>query len=95
MFTRDMDSEALMGSEVFRSLLQVEAEKKAAEVVEKVEISKEAINKMEAFQLKVNASPVLKGKFKALQERFINDSSYRESVNQDFVQGVLLLKIED
>lgn len=88
----DMDDKALMSSEVFRELL-----KNADYIEEKSEPqldSNEVLDNFLDLQKKVNASSVLKNRFKQLQERFINDPDYRDTVNDDFVQGVLLLKLD-
>lgn len=91
----DMDSKALFGSEVFRNLINVEAQREVQAKRDAETLEKTALEEFEEFQLRVNANPALKQEFKKLQQRFINDSAYRESVNQDFVQGVLLLRFED
>jgi len=91
----DMDSKALFGSEVFRNLINVEAQREAQAKKEAEVFQKTALEEFEEFQIRVNANPVLKEEFKKLQQRFINDSEYRDSTNQDFVQGVLLLRFED
>lgn len=92
---KDMDSQALLGSEVFRNFLDIEQAREADEAKQHADMGKNALRDFEKFQKRVNASPVLKDNFKKLQHRFINDPDYKRSVNQDFVQGVLLLKFED
>jgi len=92
---KDMDSQALMGSEVFRNYLNITEASSQDAAKQDAEMGKNALKDFEEFQKRVNASPVLKDNFKKLQHRFINDPDYRTSVNQDFVQGVLLLKFED
>jgi hypothetical protein len=91
----DMDSKALFGSEVFRNLINIEAQKEAQIKKEAENLEKSTLQEFEDFQKKVNASSVLKDNFKKLQQRFINEPEYRKSINQDFVQGVLLLSFED
>lgn len=91
----DMDSKALFGSEVFRNLINIEAQREVQAKQEAETLQKTALEEFEEFQTRVNASSVLKQEFKKLQQRFINDSEYRNSINQDFVQGVLLLRFED
>lgn len=90
-----MDSQALLDSEVFRNYLDFERAREAQKAKQHAEMGKNALKDFEKFQKRVNASPVLKDNFKKLQYRFINDPDYKASVNQDFVQGVLLLKFED
>lgn len=91
----DMDSKALFGSEVFRNLINIEAQEKARAEQESKDLEKKALQELDEFQKKVNTNPVLKNEFKKLQQRFIEDSEFRKSANQDFVQGVLLLSFED
>lgn len=91
----DMDSKALFGSEVFRNLINVEAQQEAQAKQAAIEEEKSLLKEFEDFEKKVNASPALRQQFKALQQRFINEPEFRKSANQDFVQGVLLLSFED
>lgn len=92
---RDMDSQALWGSEVFRSLASIELQKDIADKANAEFAEKNALNDFLAFQKRVNANADLKNKFKAMQNKLINDPVYRETINEDFVRGVMLLKFED
>lgn len=92
---RDMDSQALWGSEVFRSLASQELQREASEKANAEFAEKNALNNFLEFQQRVNASVELKNKFKIMQDKLINDPNYRETINQDFVRGVMLLKFED
>lgn len=92
---RDMNSQALWGSEVFRSLASQELQREASEKANAEFAEKNALNNFLEFQQRVNASVELKNKFKIMQDKLINDPNYRETINQDFVRGVMLLKFED
>ena len=91
---KDMDSEALFNSDVFRNLINIELKREADEKIKKETIEKNALNNFLELQKKINANPILKNQFKKLQQRFINEPDNKD-VNQDFVSGVLLLKFED
>ena len=91
----DMDSKALLSSEVFRNLLEVEKQAEINNKIKEQELEKSALDNFQEFQKKVCANPALKNEFKKIQDRLINDSEYRRGINQDFVQGVLLLNLED
>ena len=92
---RDMDSQALWGSEVFRSLAGQELQREASNKANSELAEKNALNDFLEFQKRVNASVELKNKFKVMQNKLINDPTYRETINEDFVRGVMLLKFED
>jgi phage-related protein len=91
----DMDSQALFGSEVFRNFVQLQKQSENRDQAIKKQAEAKLLKDLEDLQIKVNSNNVLKEQFKKLQTKFINDSAYRETVNPDFVRGVLLLKIED
>lgn len=92
---RDMDSQALWGSEVFRSLASQELQREASNKANSELAEKNALNDFLEFQKRVNASVELKNKFKVMRNKLINDPAYRETINEDFVRGVMLLKFED
>lgn len=91
----DMDLQSLLGSEVFRIFAAQEQEKELAEKRKNEELGKKVIADFELLQMKVNSNSKLKETFKKMQDRFINDPEYRKAADQNFVQGVMLLKIED
>lgn len=92
---KDMDSQALMNSEVFRNLANQEIQHEAQLKHEASVVEKQALDNFNEFQKKVNASLQLKNQFKNLQQRFINEPEYRDTINEAFVRGVMLLKFED
>jgi len=91
----DMDLQSLLGSEVFRIFATQEQTKEFEEKRKNEELSKKMVAEFELFQMKVNSNSKLKETFKKMQDRFINDPDYRKKADQNFVQGVMLLKIED
>jgi hypothetical protein len=91
----DMDTQALMSSEVFCNYLNQEMKRKAQLQIESENSQKNALKTFSDFQDKVNANPYLKAEFLKLQKRFINDPSYKNTINEDFVNGVMLLRLED
>ena len=92
---KDMDSQALFGSEVFCNLASQELQREAQAKAEAEVIDKQALENFNEFQKKVNASSQLKDQFKKLQQRFIKEPDYRETINEAFVRGVMLLNFED
>lgn len=91
----DMDLQSLLGSEVFRIFAAQEQAKELEEKRKNEELGKKVIADFELLQMKVNSNAKLKETFKKMQDRFINDPEYRKAADQNFVQGVMLLKIED
>lgn len=85
-------------SEIFRSYVKSELtkeqkNKKTAE--QKTAEELEIMDNFEAFQLKINASPKLRQSFKKLQHIFSTNSKYTATVNPKFVEGVMLLNLDD
>lgn len=89
-----MDWAAAMSSEVFRNFAQSELLKEAQEVKEVI-LEDDALNNFEGLQKRVHASPKLRGAFKKLQQLFTSDPEYTAKVDRNFVEGVLLLNVED
>jgi hypothetical protein len=89
----DMDTQALMSSEVFCNYLDHEMKRQAQE---KAIVSEDSVLKsFGELQDKIKYSPYLRGEFVKLQNRFINEPGYKETINEDFVRGVMLLSLED
>lgn len=93
------DWAAAMDSEVFRSYLSIEMKKKAREEElkkkEQQYAEKNAVSNFEEFQNKVNASKELKETFKKIKEAFLSNPESKKGVDPSFVNGVMLLNIED
>jgi hypothetical protein len=92
------DWNAAMSSEIFQLYVQNELIKEKNNVKTAEQKETEDLNIMqefEDFQLKVNASPKLKTAFKQLQNIFMTNQEYTSKVNPKFVEGVLLLKIDE
>jgi hypothetical protein len=93
--SNDMDTQALMSSEVFCNYLNQEIKRQAQEKIESQNLQETVLKRFGEFQDKVNADPYLKAEFLRLQQRFINEPSYKDTINEDFVNGVMLLRLED
>jgi len=93
-----MDWAAAMSSEVFRNYAQNELLKEAqeeAQAAAKIISKDSALDNFEGLQRRVNASPKLRGVFKKLQQAFTSNPEYTAKVDPNFVEGVLLLNVED
>lgn len=88
------DWAAALSSEIFRTYLKGEIQKEA-EKTKTAEDELQVMEEFEEFQKRVNASPKLRNVFKKLQQSFINDPESTNKVDPKFVEGVLLLNIED
>ena len=93
--SNDMNTQALMSSEIFCNYLDQEVKKQAQERIESQKLQNTVLERFGEFQDKVNANPYLKAEFLKLQQRFINEPSYKNTINEDFVNGVMLLRLED
>ena len=92
------DWNAAISSEVFRNYATSELQKEATEnktAEEEFEIEVELLQNFENFEKKVNTSPQLKLAFQKLQRTFISDPEYTAKVHPSFVEGVMMLKLED
>jgi len=92
--TDKMDWAAAMSSEVFRNYAMGELRKEMQQAQNTVN-KDAALDDFEAFQRRVNASPRLQQEFKKLQQVFTTDPEYTAKVDPQFVEGVLLLNVED
>lgn len=89
-----MDWAAAMSSEVFRTYAQNELLKETQITTDSVSAS-DAMDNFEGLQKRVSASPKLRGAFKKLQQLFTSNPEYTAKVDPNFVEGVLLLNVED
>ncbi len=92
------DNSALLSSEVFRNFASSELMKEKAAIKTAEQLSQEkeaAIDAFNEFQKKVNASAKLKKTFKKLQEQFLTNAELAEQTDPAFLEGVLLLDIEE
>lgn len=92
------DWKAAISSEVFRNYATAELQKEAANEKtdeEELDIKLQAFEDLDKFQAKVNASPILKAAFKKMQDTFIKDPEYTSKVSPSFVEGVMMLQLED
>jgi len=94
-----MDWKAVMSSEVFREYVKNELRKDAQTVESKREMTEneeaQVYSDFIKFQEQVNKDPQLKQAFKLFQEKFANDPEYRSQVNPSFVDGVMLLDLDE
>jgi uracil DNA glycosylase len=91
----NMDWKAALSSEIFREYAKNEMKRIASEKEKQEKLSSKTADDFCQFEKKVNASPILRDKFKKLQNVFINNPEYTKTIDQNFVQGVLLLNIKD
>ena len=92
-----MDWTPEMISEIFREYAKSELQKKALEEQKKASEASnidDVLDNFDEFERRVNSDPRLKLAFKTLQEKFANDTSYREKVNPAFVEGVMMLNFD-
>jgi len=89
-----MDWAAAMSSEIFRNYAQNELLKETRIIKEAVS-ENDVLDNFEGLQKRVNASPKLRGAFKQLQQLFTSNPDYTAKVDPNFVEGVLLLNVED
>lgn len=89
------DWTAAISSEVFRNFVANELKKEAIAQEQVQEKEMGTIEAFEQFQASVNSSPKLRSIFKKLQHEFMTNSKIAEKTDPKFVQGVLLLNIED
>ena len=91
----DMDWKAAMSSEIFREYCKIELQKEAqAPQVAQVK-EEEVLEDFDKFQNMVNSNPQMKLAFKELKEKFSSDLEYRDGVDPNFVNGVMLLDLGD
>ncbi len=89
------DSNALLSSEIFRIFATNEIDKEKKHLVELDNKKEELINNFEKFQKHINSSEILKKTFKDLQQQFLTNAELVEQTDPSFVEGVLLLDIEE
>ena len=90
----DMDTAAIIDSEVMMSFLTRELQKEAACQPPQVDGDK-VVRDFRNFQDAVKGDPKLRFTFKKLQEKFSADPEYTSKVDPKFVEGVMLLDLED
>ncbi len=86
------DWAAAMSSEIFREYVKLSLN--STSVPQKPN-ENQILSEFEVFQSKIRSNPKMKQVFKALQAKFASDFEYRNKVNQDFVEGVMLLDLSD
>ena len=92
------DWNAAISSEVFRNYASAELEKEAANKKtpeDELNMEVELLQNFEKFEAKVNSSPILKAAFKKMQDTFMRDPDYTAKVSSSFVEGVMMLQLED
>ena len=93
-----MDRTAAMSSEIFREYVKNELKREALEKQQKKAEApniNDVLGDLDEFERRVKSDPKLRVAFKALQEKFATDTSYREKVNPIFVDGVMLLDLDE
>lgn len=97
------DWNAAMSSEIFREYVkneliketqQKEQQKALKESKKNIDQDK-VIAEYHKLSEKIRRSPQLKMAFKALKDRFNSDHIYRAKSNPDFVNGVMMLFLDD
>ncbi len=89
----DMDWAAINDSEVMRNYLRVELAKEAScrpPVIKQEDVLRD----FQKFQAAVKEDSKLRLTFKKLQEKFADDPEYTSKVDPKFVEGVMLLDLE-
>ena len=90
----DMNWKAAMSSEIFREYLKNELAKEASMPSIPKLNEDQVLNELEEFQTKVKNDPYLKSAFLKLQQKFATDPVYRSKTNAKFVEGVMLLDLD-
>ena len=93
-----MDWSAAISSEVFRNYVSNQLAKEASEnKTAEQELMDEAkiMEEFDNLQKRINESPKLKAGFKKLQDIFLKNAEYKETVDPKFVEGILLLEIDE
>ena len=89
----DMDWAAIKDSEIMTSYLRGELAKEAScrpPVVKQEDVLRD----FEKFEAAVKEDAKLRFTFKKLQEKFADDPEYTSKVNPKFVEGVMLLDLD-
>lgn len=96
------DWKAALSSEIFREYLKNELAKEAQETQQKSLAKKEAkknkkktLKQFEELSERIKRDPQLKFAFKTLKEKFYTDPEYRAKTDPNFVNGVMMLFLDD
>jgi len=89
------DWAAIMSSDVFTEYLRNELKKEASQTKEKDPNLNSVLDSFADFEKKVNENPRLKRAFAKWQDVFSNDMMYRDRVDQNFVDAVMMLNIKN
>lgn len=93
------DINALKASEIWTSYIETELKKEAYDLALKAaedkRVSETAAENFLAFQDQVNTTPHLKRAFKEIQTLLATNPEYAKTVDASFVNGVMLLKIDE
>jgi hypothetical protein len=92
MFSKE-DWAAVMDSEVFRAYASSELTKR--NITKKEVDKKEALENFASLEDRIKTTPRLKATFKKLKDVFANNPRFAEKVDPGFVEGVLLLNLDD
>lgn len=85
------DWNAAMSSEVFKEYLKISL---AQDTKYKQINEDDVLNDLRELQSKIRSNPKMRQAFKILQQKFASDQKYRSQVNQQFVEGVMLLNLD-
>ncbi len=89
------DWAAIMSSDVFSEYLRNELKKEASQQKEPEPELDSVLDSFAEFEKKVNENPRLKRAFAKWQEVFSEDMMYRDRVDQNFVDAVMMLNIQN
>jgi hypothetical protein len=84
----NMDQLALQNSEVFREF----SEKM---IVAEEDQNKKLLSDFDNLQARINENEMLKKAVATLQKKVLEEPGYKETLNSDFVRGLLLMNIEE
>ena len=89
------DWQAAISSEVFREYVKGELAKKSQSSESPREDLGNVVDTFEKLEKKINKNPKMKKAFRALREKFLKDAEYREQTKSAFVDGVMLLNLDE
>jgi hypothetical protein len=90
-----MDWKAAMSSEIFREYVKNELIKEAEAKPEESVCTDKTLKSFEKLEAHINKTPELKKAFKTLQRKFAADPEYTSKVDPSFVDGVMMLFLDD
>jgi len=89
------DWNAAISSEVFREYLKDQLTKKSQQEQKPKDDLDKVLIDFEELEKKINNDPQMKRAFRALRDKFLIDAEYRQNTKASFVEGVMLLNLDD